>query len=95
MFPGDEERQGAVWWPLHAVTGECHRIRGASNKITLLSVPQKSDINSESNPRVQVQPFIAPGMSSGGWTIRRELPIPKDVIIYSPKRQNSAEEALK
>lgn len=33
---------------------------------------QKSDINLESNPHVQVQLFIAPGRPVGGWTVRRD-----------------------
>lgn len=40
-----------------------------------------------------MQDFIGPRTPNGDWTIRGELPNPKDVIL--PKRQNSNEEDLK
>ena len=40
-----------------------------------------------------MQDFIGPRTPNGDWTIRGELPIPKDVTL--PKRQNSDEEDSK
>lgn len=42
MLPGDEKRQGVLWWPLHAVTGSVTELEvGDEHKPSLPSSPEE------------------------------------------------------